>query len=48
MTTTTANTSAAPIAMIFAFSDSLVLQALKGLEQQIPLPVVIGKMFVHD
>jgi uncharacterized damage-inducible protein DinB len=27
----TANTAAAPIAMIFAFSDSLVLQALEGL-----------------
>jgi DinB family protein len=30
MTNTTANTAAAPIAMIFAFSDSLVLQALEG------------------
>jgi uncharacterized damage-inducible protein DinB len=34
MTTTTANTSAAPIAMIFAFSDSLVLQALEGLTHE--------------
>ena len=30
MPNTTANTAAAPIAMIFAFSDSLVLQALEG------------------
>jgi hypothetical protein len=31
MTTTAANTAAAPIAMIFAFNDSFVLQALDGL-----------------
>lgn len=34
MTTTTANTAAAPIAMIFAFSDSFVLQALEGLTHE--------------
>ena len=34
MTTTTANTAAAPIAMIFAFSDSLVLHALEGLSHE--------------
>ena len=34
MTTTTANSAAAPIAMIFAFSDSLVLQALEGLTHE--------------
>jgi hypothetical protein len=34
MTTTTATTAAAPIAMIFAFSDSLVLQALDGLTHE--------------
>jgi uncharacterized damage-inducible protein DinB len=34
MTTTTATTAAAPIAMIFAFSDSLVLQALEGLTHE--------------
>jgi uncharacterized damage-inducible protein DinB len=34
MTTTTASTAAAPIAMIFAFSDSLVLQALEGLTNE--------------
>ena len=31
MTTTSANSVVAPIAMIFAFSDSFVLQALEGL-----------------
>ena len=34
MTTTSANTAAAPVAMIFAFNDSLVLQALEGLTQE--------------
>ena len=34
MTTTTANTAAAPIATIFAFSDSFVLQALEGLTHE--------------
>ena len=34
MTTTTATTAAAPIAMIFSFSDSLVFQALDGLTHQ--------------
>lgn len=34
MTTTPANTAAAPIAMIFAFNDSFVLQALEGLTQE--------------
>ena len=34
MTTSTANTVATPIAMIFSFSDSLVLQALEGLTQE--------------
>ena len=34
MTTITATTAAAPIAMIFAFSDSLVLQALDGLTHE--------------
>jgi hypothetical protein len=34
MTTTTATTAAAPIAMIFSFSDSLVLQALDGLTHE--------------
>jgi hypothetical protein len=31
MTTTTPNTATAPLALIFSFSDSLVLQALEGL-----------------
>jgi uncharacterized damage-inducible protein DinB len=34
MTTTIADTAAAPIAMIFTFSDSLVLQALEGLTHE--------------
>ena len=34
MTTTTANTAAAPIATIFAFSDSFVFQALEGLTHE--------------
>ena len=34
MPTTSANTTAAPIAMIFGFSDSFVLQALDGLTQE--------------
>jgi len=34
MPTTSANTTAAPIAMIFAFSDSFVLQALDGLTHE--------------
>jgi uncharacterized damage-inducible protein DinB len=33
MATTVANTAAAPIAMIFSFSDFLILQALDGLTQ---------------
>ncbi len=34
MTTTTANAAAAPIAMIFAFNDYFVLQALDGLTHE--------------
>jgi uncharacterized damage-inducible protein DinB len=34
MTTTTANSAAAPIALIFAFSDSFVLRALEGLTHE--------------
>src|SRR5215469_7396107 len=34
MPTTSANTTATPIAMIFAFSDSFVLQALDGLTHE--------------
>lgn len=34
MNTTSANTSAAPIALIFAFNDPFVLQALEGLTHE--------------
>lgn len=34
MTTKTANTSAAPIALIFAFNDPFVLQALEGVTRE--------------
>jgi hypothetical protein len=34
MTTTTANTAAAPVATIFAFNDPFVLQALDGLTNE--------------
>lgn len=34
MTTTSANTAAAPIAMIFGFSDPHVLRALDGLTHE--------------